>query len=49
MTGGPGPQPDSFALTSNDTAFVITGAAPLSAGAGCTNTAPEVVSCPKPR
>lgn len=48
VTGGPGAQTDSLALSATDQAYVVTGNVDLTAGPGCSNSSPNVISCPKP-
>ncbi len=48
VSGGPGAQTDSLALSFTATDYVVTSNVPISAGAGCSNSSAVVVSCPKP-
>lgn len=49
VTGRPGVQADSLRVSATTSTYVVSSNHLLSSGAGCANSAPSVVSCPKPR
>ena len=48
VRGGPADEADTLAVSATADTYVVTGAGPLSAGAGCLNNTANQVSCAKP-
>ena len=49
VRGGTGGEADTLAVSATVDTYVVAGSAPLTAGPGCSNSSPAVISCAKPQ